>query len=289
MLAFGSPLGLDNSVSMGIVSARARQFERDSPLIYVQTDAAINPGNSGGPMVNTEGRVVGINTMILPGSGGDEGLGFAVPSNIVRAVFGQIRATGRVRRGIIGVRAQTITPILAAGLGLPQERGVILSNVFPRGPSAAAGLEVGDVVLTMDGKLMENGRQFTVNLYQKPIASTVKLEILRAGERRDFAVEFVERPDDPQRFADLVTPELNLGLLLDELRWREGVLVAARVPGVVPWAEGFEPGDVIFRVNGDPVRTLAGLRARVSALAPGDAAVFQVQRDDELIYVSVRI
>ncbi len=116
VLAYGSPLGLENSVSMGIVSAVGRQLEIDDPMVYIQTDAPINPGNSGGPLVDTEGRVVGINTMILSQSGGNEGLGFAAPSNIVKTVFEQIRSGGRVRRGTIGVFAQTITPTLAAAL-----------------------------------------------------------------------------------------------------------------------------------------------------------------------------
>ena len=111
VLAFGSPLGLDSSVTLGVVSAVARQLEPDDPMIYIQTDASINPGNSGGPLVDTDGRVVGINTLILSQSGGNEGLGFAAPSNIVRNVFEQVRKYGRVRRGEIGVRAQTITPL----------------------------------------------------------------------------------------------------------------------------------------------------------------------------------
>ena len=139
MLAFGSPLGLDSSVTLGVVSAVARQLEPDDPMIYIQTDASINPGNSGGPLVDTDGRVVGINTLILSQSGGNEGLGFAAPSNIVRNIFEQVRKYGRVRRGEIGVRAQTITPSLAEGLQLPRNWGVVLGDVNPDGPAAKAG------------------------------------------------------------------------------------------------------------------------------------------------------
>jgi serine protease Do len=117
VLAFGSPLGLDSSVTLGVVSAVARQLEPDDPMIYIQTDASINPGNSGGPLVNTDGEVIGINTLILSQSGGHEGLGFAAPSNIVRNIFDQVRRHGQVRRGQIGVRTQTITPALAEGCG----------------------------------------------------------------------------------------------------------------------------------------------------------------------------
>ena len=133
VMAFGSPLGLENSASLGVVSAVARQLKPDDPMIYVQTDASINPGNSGGPLVDAEGRMVGLNTMILSQSGGNEGIGFAAPSHIVRSVYEQLRASGLVRRGVIGVRAQTITPSLAAGLGLVFDRGVVLSDVTPDG------------------------------------------------------------------------------------------------------------------------------------------------------------
>ena len=160
VLAFGSPLGLDNSVSMGVVSAVGRQLRPDDHMVYIQTDTSINPGNSGGPLVDMSGRIVGINTLIYSQSGGNEGIGFAAPSNIVQSVYKQIRANGRVRRGSIGVTAQTITPSLAEGLGLSQKWGVILSDVHPDSPAAAAGLAAGDIVTALDGT-MENGRQLT--------------------------------------------------------------------------------------------------------------------------------
>ena len=139
VLAFGSPLGLDSSVTMGVVSAVARQLTPDDPMIYIQTDAPINPGNSGGALVDTEGRLVGINTLIYTQSGGSEGIGFAAPSNIVRNVFAQIRKYGRVRRGEIGVSTQTITPLMAEALGLTFDAGVMLADVTPGGPAAKAG------------------------------------------------------------------------------------------------------------------------------------------------------
>src|SRR5262249_41647287 len=155
---FGSPLGLNNSVSLGIISAVARQLEPESPMIYLQTDASINPGSSGGPLVDVRGRIVGISTFIASHAGGNEGLGFAAPSNIVRNIFEQIRKGGGVRGGDMGVRAQTVTPVLAAGLNLARDRGVVLADVTPGGPAALAGLLPGDLVLTLDEKPMENGR-----------------------------------------------------------------------------------------------------------------------------------
>ncbi|HEX9187043.1 MAG TPA: trypsin-like peptidase domain-containing protein, partial [Vicinamibacteria bacterium] len=188
VLAFGSPLGLENSASLGVVSAVARQVEPDDPMIYVQTDASINPGNSGGPLVDSAGRMVGLNTAILSRSGGSEGIGLAAPGNIVRSVYEQIRKTGRVRRGVIGVRAQTITAPLAAGLSLGSDRGVVLSDVLPGGPGAAAGLRTGDVVVALDGKPMENARQLDVNLYRRAPGETVTLAVRRGQEKVDVAV-----------------------------------------------------------------------------------------------------
>ena len=193
VLAVGSPLGLHNSVSLGVVSAVARQLEPESPMIYVQTDASINPGSSGGALVDVRGRLVGINTMIVSRTGGSEGLGFAAPSNIVRTVCEQIRTFGRVRRGDIGIRAQTVTPELASGLSLPDEYHVILSDVVPGNPADVAGLRTGDLVITLDGKRMENGRQLQVNLYRRLIGDAVSFEVFRnahgarclSGWRRD--------------------------------------------------------------------------------------------------------
>lgn len=302
VMAFGSPLGLENSASLGVVSAVARQLRPDDPMIYVQTDASINPGNSGGPLVDAEGRMVGLNTMILSRSGGDEGIGLAAPSNIVRSVYLQIRTVGRVRRGVVGARAQTVTPPLAAGLSLVHDRGVVISDVVPNGPAEAAGLRPGDVVLSLDGKAMENARQFDVNLYRRAPGETVTLGVRRGGEAIEIAVAVVERPEDPERFASLVTPERNLvprlgilGLELDEelrrslgpLRGREGVVVAARSGGGAGAEDGLRAGDVVYAVNGVSVRGLAELRSAAARPAAGEPLVLHVERSGRLSYVVV--
>jgi serine protease Do len=304
VLAYGSPLGLENSVSMGIVSAVGRQLEMDDPMVYIQTDAPINPGNSGGPLVDTDGRVVGINTLILSQSGGNEGLGFAAPSNIVRTVFDQIKAGGRVRRGTIGVYPQTITPTLATAMKLPQDWGVILGDVFPNTPAAAAGLRIGDVVVSLDGKRMENGRQFEVNLYRRAVGDTVMLEILRDGQALKFPVAVAEREDDPGRFAEMVSPERNivprLGVLaldidervasmLGELRVPRGVLVAAISADSPSADQKLEAGDVIIAFNGAPITALAELRSAVGRLPTRAAVVLQIQRLGQLMFVALEV
>ena len=305
VLAFGSPLGLENSVTMGVVSAVARQLSPEDPMIYIQTDASINPGNSGGPLVDSDGNVIGINTMIFSRSGGDQGLGFAAPSNIVQTVFDQIRASGRVNRGEIGVNAQTITTMMAKGLSLERAWGVILSDVKPRGPAAEAGLLPGDIVLTLDGKVMENGRQLAVNVYQKRVGDKVRLEVLRGETTHDFVVDVVERADHPDRFANMVRPDDNLveqlgilGLDLEPslarrfngLRRERGVVVAARALNQTPWqGTGLAPGDVIYAVNGLDVASLSELKAALARYYPGEPIVVLVERRRVLTYVTLEI
>ena len=293
VLAFGSPLGLENSVTMGVVSALGRQLRAGDPMIYIQTDTPINPGNSGGPLVDTDGRVVGINTLIFSKSGGSEGIGFAAPSNIVRSVYEQIKANGRVRRGAIGATAQTITPTLAAGLGLPQRWGVVLADVHPRSPAAAAGLKPGDIVLALDGKTMENSRQFDVNLYRRAIGDSATITALRSGQRFTVRVPVIARDDDPARVLDLVkaerslVPELGvLGVDIDDriapmlpwLRQQGGVLVLAWAADAPHPEIGLQPGDAIVGLNQAAVASLEQLTTALSRLKPGDPMVLHVDR-----------
>ena len=304
VLAFGAPFGMENTMTMGIVSSVARQLELEAPVVYIQTDATINPGNSGGPLVNASGEVIGVNTLIFTQSGGSEGIGFAVPSNIVKNVFQQIRSTGHVRRGTIGVNAQTITPVMARGLKLPQDTGVILGDVYPGGPAEKAGLRTGDIILTLDGKPMENGRQLDVNLYRKPIGKRVTIEYIREGSEKGMQVEVVERPGNRKRLADLVRPEENLisafGILglnltpeimamMPGLRKKEGVVVAARSAGTPGWRDSFVPGDVICEVNHQRVRDLDDLRALTGQYNSGDAVVVLVQRGGQMRFVAFEL
>jgi len=305
VFAFGSPLGLQNSFTMGVVSSAARQLRPEDPMIYIQTDAPINPGNSGGPLVNAEGEVVGINTAILSQSGGSEGLGFAAPSNIVANVFDQLRRTGRVRRGEIGIRAQTISPGLAKALALPRDWGVVVCDARPGGPAAEAGLQIGDVIVSLNGKLIENGRQFQVNVYPASLGEKVELEVLRGSEKLTFRVPVLERAHDASRLAEMVRPEDNLipelGILaldlspevaavLSELRQEAGVVVAAAAAsGGALRGDRLHPGDVIYAVNRAPVRRITELREALSRLPGGDPVVLQVQRGAELLFLELRL
>jgi serine protease Do len=292
-----------NSVSMGVVSATARQLGPDHPMVYIQTDASINPGNSGGPLVDASGRIVGINTLILSGGGGSEGLGFAAPSNIVRAIYEQLREGGRVRRGAIGVRAQTITPEIGEAFGLNRTWGALLGDVYPDGPADRAGLLPGDIVLSLNGKPMENGRQLEVNVYRQPIGKSVSMEVQRGGEAKSFRVEVTERTDKVYKFEELVSPEHNLipGLgilaldvddevreLLPPLRKSGGVLVANRAwSATAPHEHGLHPGDVIHEAAGRIVRDLDGLKAAIGTVPVGSPIGLQVERGGKLLYLAI--
>jgi len=300
VLAFGSPLGFDNSVSMGIVSSVARQPDPDSPTIYVQTDAAINPGNSGGPLVDTSGRVVGINTLILTQSGGNEGIGLAIPSNVVRSVYNQVRSEGHVHHHQIGVSARNITPALASGLGLDREDGILIEDVIPDAPAASSGLMPGDIVLSVNEKRVQNIRQFALALYSFAVGEEATLEIQRGKQTIQYQIPVREKQDVQERLADLVTREQakipQLGILaltldgtlvrmLPPLRNRFGVVVAGKETYGAYEGEGPLPGDVIYSVNGTPVDSVDSLRSALDVLKTADAIVLQAERAGSLHYL----
>jgi serine protease Do len=303
VLSFGSPLGLNASVTLGIVSAVARQLTPEDPMIYIQTDAPINPGNSGGALVDTEGRLVGISTLIFSQSGGNEGIGFAAPSNIVRNIFEQIRKSGRVRRGEIGVSTQTITATLAEALKLTAEAGVIVADVDEEGPAARAGLQPGDLILALDGKRMENGRQFRINIYTRTIGQQVALDVQRGDRRLTVRVPVFERESTTTRLSDLITPQNNirgLGVMaidltplikqvLPDLRRSRGVVVA-NVSGEAPYSQQgkLRAGDVIYELNGQPMESVAALKTAVEQLKPHEAAVLKVEREGSLMFIAFR-
>src|SRR5271154_2992456 len=206
VLAFGSPEGLENSVALGLVSSVLRQPDPDNPMVYIQTDAAINPGNSGGPLVDVEGNVVGIDTFIYTKSGGNEGIGFAIPSGIVRYAYEQIRKYGRVRRRTIGAELQSLTPDMAQGLGVSSDVGVIVSEVFPGGKAEHAGVHIGDVIEAIDGMPVDNVALFTLSLYLRTQGDKVNLQVLRGTKELKLEVPVLEPIHDLSRLADLSNP-----------------------------------------------------------------------------------
>ena len=300
VFAFGSPEGLRNTVTHGIISAVARQTDPDSTMVYIQTDAPINPGNSGGPLVNVDGEVVGVDTFILSQSGGNEGLGFAIPCSVVNIAYQQLRKFGHLHRPEIGISVQTITQPLADGLKLPRNFGVVISDILPGGPSEAAGLRIGDVLLAIDGKAAGSVPYVAFHLMSRESGDRVHLDVLRGTLRLGFDVALMEPPKDMDQITALADPEKSLvptlgilvveidkriAALLPELRDPFGIIVAARAAGATTEVP-LMTGDVIRTLNGEPITTLDRLRNALKNLPPGAAVVLQIQRDQKLMYVA---
>ena len=302
VLAFGSPLGLENSVSMGIVSAVDRQLDTDSPLVFIQTDTAINPGNSGGPLVNTSGEVVGINTFIFTKSGGSEGVGFAIPSNLADSMCRQIREH-HVHHHQIGISVRAITPSMAQALNLPMQDGVLIEDVAPRSPADEAGLKVEDIIVAVHGKAIPNVRQLAFNMYSYAVGDHAEIQVSRGGQSLTFNVPVLERAAGPERFEDLLggddSPLPRLGVLgitvndkilalLPPLRSAGGVLVAAKVADVrPPMGDPLLAGDIIHAINGAVIQDIASLRSKLDTLNNTSPIVLQVERSGTLHFISI--
>lgn len=303
VFAFGSPEGLQDSVTMGVVSTPARQLDPDSPVVYVQSDAPTNPGNSGGPLVNVDGELVGINTFIFSQSGGNEGLGFAIPSAIVAYAYPQLRKYGHVHRGETGIGVQAITPELAAGLKLSSDSGVIISDVVPGSPGEKAGLKVQDIMKTIDGYPVDNLPAVGTRLFMRSGGDQIKVSVLRGSNRLSFVVPVVELQNDLDTVASMVqskqSPVSQLGVMVIDvdtviakqfpaLRIGSGVLVAARaIESNVDVA--LEAGDVIHTINGASVKTSEELRAALSHTNPNNPVVLQIERSGKLLFVAFKL
>jgi serine protease Do len=300
-LAFGSPLGLENTVTLGVISSTQRQLDSSTPVVYLQTDAAINPGNSGGPLVDIRGDVIGMNTMIASQSGGSEGVGFSIPSNTIRLVYEQLRKQGHVRRGAIGIVASAITPTLANGLGLGQQSGIILEDVVPNSSAQRSGLLPGDIVLAVDGKPFQDPRALSVLLFQKQIGDITAFKIQRGKEVMTLRVPVTERERDPESIldptqsADNIIPKLGIvamqitdsvAQLIPPTRSPGGILVTALTAGGNASLFGLQPGDVLHSLNRTSLDSLQTLRTALAALKPGDPVVFSIERGGQMNYIA---
>jgi len=264
VLAIGNPLGQGFSVSAGIISARNRSL-RGTYDDYIQTDAAINKGNSGGPLFNMEGDVIGVNTAIISPTGGSIGLGFSMSSNVVIRVIDQLQEYGETRRGWLGVRIQDIDEDVAEALGLNSVAGALVSDV-PEGPAATAGIRAGDVILSFDGRAVENTRELVKSVGAAPVGKAVEVVIFREGEKQTLKVvlgrrEDAERdPDAPQQESEQKLMGMRLSSLTEDLR--RGLGLAADAEGVVvleidetadAYEKGVRQGDLIVEVGQKPV------------------------------------
>jgi len=304
VLAVGSPEGLEHTVTRGIVSAVARQVDPNRPMLYIQTDAPINPGNSGGALVDRDGNLVGINTFIFTQSGGSEGLGFAIPQPVVRFVYHEFRQYGHLRRVTIGANAQNITPDLAAGLKLPRDWGVVISDVLPKSSAEAAGLQPLDVVLSIDNRVVDSLSKYTAFLYLHKRDQPVQMNVQRGDKVLNLSIAAVEVPNGIDNLVDLVDPQKNLiaplgvfvldltpGLAdgLGNLRSRSGVLVVARTDYEPRISADLGAGDVIRSANGKSISSVDALRSEIARHNVGDAMVLEVERQGLMQYVAFEV
>ena len=303
VFAFGSPEGLQDSVTMGVVSAVARQTNPDSPFMFIQTDAPINPGNSGGALINVDGELVGINTFILTEGGGNEGLGFAIPSDLVAFAYPQLRRYGHVHRGDVGLAVQGITTDLATALKLPTNAGAVVSDVVPGSPADSAGMKVQDVITSIDGHAVESLPALATRLFMRNAGERIKLDVLRGTQKVSFDLVVVEPSHEFDRLVEQMDPDKGLIAKLGLVGVEVNSKVAASLPslrlpsGVIVVAKAAESsvdtslstGDVIHAVNGNRVATLQALRNDLDQVASGSPVVLQIERDGRLMYVSFEL
>jgi len=301
VLAIGSPFGLDYSVTAGIVSARGRSLPTESGDNYVpfiQTDVAINPGNSGGPLFNLKGEVVGINSQIYTRSGGSIGLSFAIPIEVARDVSQQLRETGMVVRGWLGVGIQDVDRNLAESFGLDRPMGALISQLEPGGPAEKAGIRVGDVVVALDGREIGESSDLphVVGLIKPDTEVPVKL--FREGKERNLKVRVGKLGgEEPRDIASAETGGDRIGLQVEDLsdqqkmriRLQGGVVVRAVAPGKAAARAGLMPGDIIAQVGNEPVRDAAGFEQIVDALPANVHVPLRLIRRGQAGFIALRI
>jgi serine protease Do len=293
VIAIGSPFGLQSTVTSGIISAKARQIGAGPYDDFLQTDAAINPGNSGGPLVNMRGEVVGINTAIVRGG---SGIGFAIPSNMARRVATELRASGKVTRGWLGVSLQPLTSDLAESFGVKDAKGALVSDVAADGPAARAGLKSGDIIVEFNGKKIEDPGALARAVGLAKPGETGKLTLVRERQQKTFELKLGELPAERAASAPGGTGASGLGVTVGpvtpeiarelELKDTSGVVVMRVESGSAADEAGLQRGDVIVEVDRKPVKTVEDFQ-KLTSQASGKQVLMRVQRGDGAIYVAM--
>ena len=295
-MAIGNPFGLSHTVTVGVVSAKERNIGSGPYDEFIQTDASINPGNSGGPLMNIKGEVIGINTAIISGNtGGNVGIGFAIPINVAKGILSDLKEKGTVTRGWLGVMIQKITPDLAESFNLDRTDGALVGDVIPNSPAEKAGIKRGDVIVRFDRHEVK-----TMESLPKIVGSTtpgkaVKVEIIRDGKKKVLDVTIAILKDEEIKVAQLdpmgiqvqdITPDIAQSLKLEGV---EGVLVSDVTPGEAGGESGLKRGDIISEVNRNKVKNTADYNRVTSKLKRGDTALMLVKRGGTTIYIAVKL
>ncbi len=297
VMAIGNPFGLEQTVTVGIVSAKGRVIGAGPYDDFIQTDASINPGNSGGPLFNLKGEVIGINTAIVPNG---QGIGFAIPVNMAKQIVPQLREAGRVTRGWLGVVVQPMSEELAHSFDLDRPRGALISDVVKDSPAERAGLKRGDVILSFDGQAIDERNDLPRVVANTGVGKTVKVVIFREGKEKELSVEIGRMADDADKASlagtstgDLgltvapLTPELARRYELDEKG--AGVVITATDPQKLPAGTNLRPGDQVVEINGRTIRSVSDYTAAIANTAKGKVLRLLIQRGDTLFYTTLRV
>ncbi len=302
VLAVGNPFGLSHTVTAGIVSAKGRFIGNTEYDNLIQTDASINPGNSGGPLVDIHGKVVGINSSIFTPSGGNVGIGFAIPINMAKKIVTQLKEKGKVERAWLGVLIQGIDPELAESFGLEKPEGALVAQVIEDSPADKAGLKEEDIITEVDGRKMQTHNELMRVISLSPVGKTIELTVIRDGKKKNIEVELTARPEDKELMASGRAPagkagseELGIEVanvppqMRKELGIEHGVVVTEIDPAGVAASGGIREGDVILKIKGEKVENTSDFKDYVKDLDSGDILRLQLQRGNARIFVAFRI
>jgi serine protease Do len=297
VMAIGNPFGLDGTVTSGIVSAKGRHNITQGPYDnFIQTDASINPGNSGGPLINLRGEVIGINTAIFSRSGGNIGIGFAIPINLVKEVLPQLRGKGKVTRGYLGVLIQKVTPEIAESLGMEKGYGALVANVSKDGPAEKSGVKVGDVIVEFDGKEIKDSGDLPIIVARTAVDKKVRMKVLRdkkevilnvaVGELKDEEV-VAQAPEKGELGLTVqrLTPQMAESLGLEK---SDGVVVTAVEPGSAAEEAGLRRGDVIVEVDRKAVRGVDEYKKAIAGARKGRGVLFLVRRGENTLFLALK-
>ncbi len=295
VMAIGNPFGLDHSVTSGIVSAKGRNIGAGPYDNFIQTDASINPGNSGGPLINLRGEVVGINSAIFSQSGGNIGIGFAIPTNAVKELLPQLRDKGKVVRGFIGASVQKVTPDIADSLGLKQARGALVADVIKGGPAERAGLKPGDIIIEFDRKEIKDSSDLPMQVARVAPGMSVQMKVLRdgketalpltVGEMKESEVIAATQEGELGLTVQPVTPQLaeNLGL-----ERAEGLVITAVKRGSAAEEAGLRSGDVITEINRQPIKNLADYNRELTRNEKAKSVLLLVRRGPSSLFLALK-
>ena len=296
VMAIGNPFGLDSTVTSGIVSAKGRHIGQGPYDNFIQTDASINPGNSGGPLINLRGEVIGINTAIFSRTGGNMGIGFAIPVNLVKELLPQLRGKGKVTRGYLGVLIQKVTPDIAESLGMDKSQGALVANVSKDGPADKSGVKVGDVIIEFDGKEVKDSGDLPIIVARTPVDKKVRMKVLRDKNELTLNVAVGELKDEevvasvPEKgelglTVQRLTPQIAESLGLEKA---EGVVVSAVEPGSAGDEAGIRRGDVVVEIDRKPIRSLDEYKKSVTTIRKGKGVLFLVRRGESTLFLALK-